>query len=122
VKLARLGGQLHSPIVKGQVIRPDREFDAAAFARPQPDSLEPLQLPDRTGHAAHEVADVQLHDFVGLDIAGIPDDRPHRDGFTERQLAAADLDVRVAEPGVGQPVAERVLGREPASRCEDTQP
>ena len=73
VEPARLDHAVHVQIQKRKFVRGDREVYGLALARRKRDALEILQLHYGAGHGTHQVADVELNDFIAGAFARVCD-------------------------------------------------
>src|SRR5262249_45389093 len=98
-------------IVETQLFRTESEFEMTPFAGLQGDSLESLQLLDRTRAAGGEVANVELGHLVAGTVAGIFHIDADRQGAARPNSIPAQLQIRVSESRITQAVPERIKRR-----------
>ena len=69
------------------------------------------KLLHRTGTAGKAVGDIDLHNFVARTLTGVGD--PHADGqsFIRRDFRRGELQIRIGETRIAQPVAEEIARR-----------
>lgn len=74
----------------------------------QVDALEAFQLFHGAGNAAHQVADIELYDFICIVVTRIGYGYGSGQLAVRIQLLGAERDVTVLEGGVAQAIAERI--------------
>ena len=74
----------------------------------QVDALEAFQLFHGAGNAAHQVADIELYDFICIVVTRIGYGYGSSQFAVRIQLLGAERDVTVLEGGVAQAIAERI--------------
>ena len=72
------------------------------------DALEAFQLFHGAGNAAHQVADIELYDFICIVVTRIGYGYGSGQLAVRIQLLGAERDVTVLEGGVAQAIAERI--------------
>src|SRR5262249_16052593 len=77
---ARLHPVAHVHPMKAELLRRNFEAHGPRFAWLERDPLEALQLLDRPGDAADQVAHIELHDFVACSRPGVLDGRADDQG------------------------------------------
>src|SRR5262245_21455445 len=107
VEPTRLDHAVHVQIQKRKFIGRDREVDRLAFARRERDAPEILQLRHRAGHRTHQVADVELGDFIARALASVRDCYADFRASGRPDLRRRHFQIRVLEGRVAQSVAER---------------
>ena len=108
VEGARLEDGLTLCVKVLQLFTINAEGDAALLSSLQMDALEATQLLDRTGYRGSLLVDVELYDLVAITLTGIAD---HDAGFYRTvgsHGGTAQRQVRIAEGGIRQSVAEGV--------------
>ena len=104
---AGLYDQAAFPTVKRQIVRVYLEADRARLVRRQANAPESLELLHGTGDARDEVARIELHHLLRLDVSVVTYIHTDRQSVAKRNLAGTHAKVLVAKPRVRQPVPER---------------
>ena len=108
VELAGFVYILYVVVVELQQFGGNGEGHLLAFAFLQVDALEAFQLFHGAGNAAHQVADIELYDFICIVVARIGYGYGSGQLAVRIQLLGAERDVTVLEGGVAQAIAEGV--------------
>ena len=104
---------LYVVVVELQQFGGNGEGHLLAFAFFQVDALEAFQLFHGAGNAAHQVADIELYDFICIVVTRIGYGYGSGQLAVRIQLLGAERDVTVLEGGVAQAIAEK----DTAGRC-----
>ena len=99
---------LYVVVVELQQFGGNGEGHLLAFAFFQVDALEAFQLFHGAGNAAHQVADIELYDFICIVVTRIGYGYGSGQLAVRIQLLGAERDVTVLEGGVAQAIAERI--------------
>ena len=108
VELAGFVYILYVVVVELQQFGGNGEGHLLAFAFFQVDALEAFQLFHGAGNAAHQVADIELHDFIRIVVARIGHGYGSSQFAVCIQLLGTERDVTVPEGGVAQAIAEGI--------------
>ncbi len=103
--------RLHHPIPvlgrpEGECARREREAHCLRFAGPEVDLAEPFQFARRPLYARLFVLNIELDNFLRLDLPDVADIHPDGQGIRIPHLRPVEAEVRVLEFGVGEAVPE----------------
>src|SRR5262249_38625416 len=84
----------------------ERERDSLLFARPEKDSLDPGQRPDRRRDRSSRISDIQLNDLVACAGAGILHIHADLDVGAGLYKLGAQPQIFILEIRIAQPEAE----------------
>ena len=102
------GFVLYVVVVELQQFGGNGEGHLLAFAFFQVDALEAFQLFHGAGNAAHQVADIELYDFICIVVTRIGYGYGSSQFAVCIQLLGTERDVTVPEGGVAQAIAEGI--------------
>ena len=108
MELARLDDFTALGIIEREFLSCDWERHFSALTGLQMDALETLQFLDRTADAGLHVADVELHDLVGITAACIRNGHRGIDTPVTRHLATTETHAAILEGGIAQTIAKRI--------------
>ena len=100
IEISRLGHVVEVVVVEAEQLRGNLEGYGLAFARFQEHLFKAFQLAYGAGNAAYEVADIELHDFCAVTLAGIGHGDYGSGGAILSHDRGTEGDVAVLESGV----------------------
>ena len=108
MELARLDDFTALGIIEREFLSCDWERHFSALTGLQMDALETLQFLDRTADAGLHVADVELHNLVGIAAACIRNGDLGLYSSIPGHLIATETHVAILEGGIAQTIAKRI--------------
>src|SRR5579872_722725 len=112
LEFAGFSDKLLPVIEECQVVRGQRKRDSLLFAGLKMNAAETLQFPDGLAYARHQIANIELHNFVGFTRPGVCDVSRDSEPPSHWECRVREMQFGIFEGGVREAISKRIFRRE----------